>query len=73
MSHIFLPVVVFNLEILFYRIHSLEEQLKDVEVKSKETLAEEQKKFKQMLVSVKLISSFSNIYNDLRLLALVLK
>ncbi|XP_078317987.1 rab11 family-interacting protein 3-like isoform X15 [Crassostrea virginica] len=30
-------------------IHSLEEQLKDVEVKSKETLAEEQKKFKQML------------------------
>lgn len=31
------------------RIHSLEEQLKDVEVKSKETLAEEQKKFKQML------------------------
>nr|XP_011454114.2 rab11 family-interacting protein 4B isoform X2 [Crassostrea gigas] len=34
---------------LMERIHSLEEQLKDVEVKSKETLAEEQKKFKQML------------------------
>lgn len=71
MSHIFLPVVVFS-KSYFYRIHSLEEQLKDVEVKSKETLAEEQKKFKQMLVSVKL-SSFSNINNDLRLLALVLK
>ncbi|XP_011454115.3 rab11 family-interacting protein 4B isoform X3 [Magallana gigas] len=37
------------MESIVDRIHSLEEQLKDVEVKSKETLAEEQKKFKQML------------------------
>ena len=52
---------------VFFRIHTLEEQLKDMEVKSDERVNDERRKYQDMIVSYTLQSLYNTSYSNTNL------
>ena len=58
---------VFELVTVFFRIHTLEEQLKDMEVKSDERVNDERRKYQDMIVSCTVQSPYNTPYSNMNL------